>query len=373
MTAVRVTFVSKIPTPYRLPLYRRLAERPELEVEVLFASPAEPDLPWDLDGDLEDVPHRFLPGRPIRLPTGREPFLYHVNNEALAALAAGRPDLIVVGGYASFADQAAIAHARRRAVPYAVHNESHLAKPRPGWVRAVKAAGLPAVLRGAAGGLAVGSGAARYLARYGIHPGRIRVFPNTVDVAAYRSAADDAVARAAALRGELGLPARYLLYAGRLTPGKGIRDLAAALRLLGGDAPALLVAGKGPLAAELDALPTVRLLGFQPTARLIELMALASATVLPSRAETWGVVVNESLACRCPVVVSDAVGAVEDLLVDGVDGRVFPAGDVAALASAITGELPAGAGRGRILRWDYEFAVDQFLELVRIVFPGRLE
>ena len=201
-----------------------------------------------------------------------------------------------------------------------------------------------------------------------IPSGRIRLFPNTVDVGVYRRAADEARTRPFAL----GLPDRYFLYAGRLTAGKGAGDLAAALQRLGADAPALLVAGEGPLEDELGALPAVRLLGFQPTARLIELMALAAATVLPSRAETWGVVVNEALACGCPVIVSDAVGAVEDLVVDGVDGTVFPAGDVGALASALAAEPPEGAGQGRIRRWDYEFAVGQFLELVRIVFPGRL-
>ena len=116
--------------------------------------------------------------------------------------------------------------------------------------------------------------------------------------------------------------------------------------------------------------------GFQPTARLIELFALADAAVLPSRAETWGVIVNEALACGCPVVVSDAVGAVEDLVVEGVNGRIVPAGDVQALASALASPGVHRRRRAdrptRIRHWDYDFAVEQFLELVRIVFPGRL-
>ncbi len=387
MSRIRVVFVSKIPTPYRLPLYRLLAGRPELDVRVLFAAAAEPDLPFDVDEALASVPHRFLSDFSVSLPTGREPFVYPVNPGIGGALRSAEPDLIVVGGYAVYADQAALLHARRAGVPYVVHNESHLGKPRPAWVRALKAAVLPRVVGGAAGGLAVGSAAARYLARYGLDSGRIRLFPNTVDIAAYDRAAAAARRRAARIRDRLGLPKRFVLYAGRLTPSKGVGDLAAALQILGGQAPELVVAGVGPLAGELEALPRARLLGFQATEQLIELFALADAAVVPSRAETWGVVVNEALACGCPVVVSDAVGAVEDLVVDGVNGRVFPARDVRALAAALasSGEPPgnlrgtSGApqrkrahGNARIRRWDYHFAVEQFLELVRIIFPGRL-
>jgi glycosyltransferase involved in cell wall biosynthesis len=376
VSPLRVVFVSKIPTPYRLPLFRRLDERRELDVQVLFAAAREPNLPFDVAEELASVPHRFLSGKSVSLPTGREPFVYPVNPGLAGALRSATPDLVVLGGYAVYADQAALLYARRAGVPYLVHCESHLAKPRPGWVRASKAAVLPALVGGAAGGLAVGSGAARYLARYGLDPARIRIFPNTVDVGEYGRAATAARRRGARIRRRLGLPEHFVLFAGRLIPSKGVGDLAAAIGMLGEAAPELVVAGVGPLADELAALPRVRMVGFQPTARVIELFALADAAVLPSRTETWGVVVNEALACGCPVVVSDAVGAVEDLVVEGVNGRIVPAGDVRALASALASPGVHRRGRAdrptRIRHWDYDFAVEQFLELVRIVFPGRL-
>src|SRR5207245_1340375 len=100
------------------------------------------------------------------------------------------------------------------------------------------------------------------------------------------------------------------------------------------------VAGTGPLADLVEAAPGVRLAGFLQRDELIELLALAELTVVPSRVEPWGVVVNEALACGCPVVVSEAVGAGRDLVEDGVDGRFFPAGDVRALADALTAPRP---------------------------------
>jgi glycosyltransferase involved in cell wall biosynthesis len=46
-------------------------------------------------------------------------------------------------------------------------------------------------------------------------------------------------------------------------------------------------------------------------------------------------VVNEALSYGCPVVVSNVCGCVPELVVDGVTGYVFPAGDVAALCAAM--------------------------------------
>jgi glycosyltransferase involved in cell wall biosynthesis len=152
-----------------------------------------------------------------------------------------------------------------------------------------------------------------------------------------------------------------------------VRDYLQARTLLGPNAPAALFAGDGPLENEVRSATGVRHLGFQQQKELIELFALAETTVVPSVSEPWGVVVNDALAAGCPVIVSDAVGAAEDLVRDGVNGRVYPAGDVGALAAAL--QLPpvtGDASRGRIERWTYDFAVEQFLEAVRIALPGRL-
>jgi glycosyltransferase involved in cell wall biosynthesis len=57
--------------------------------------------------------------------------------------------------------------------------------------------------------------------------------------------------------------------------------------------------------------------------------------VLPSESETWGLVVNEALACGTPIVVSDACGCAPDLAADDSCGRVYPVGNVEALARAL--------------------------------------
>jgi glycosyltransferase involved in cell wall biosynthesis len=70
------------------------------------------------------------------------------------------------------------------------------------------------------------------------------------------------------------------------------------------------------------------------------LYAAADLLVLPSdHQETWGLVVNEAMACGVPAVVSDAVGCGPDLIDRGRTGAVFPLGNTTALAEAIRATL----------------------------------
>ena len=364
----RVLIVSEIPTPYRLPLYAQLAARPELEVEVAFCSRFEPHRPWQLGEDLlAQVPHRFLRGVAPAVRTRTGTFVYEINPGAIPLLARSNHDAVVVGGYSVFAEQVAIAIARMRRIPYLLHSESTLAAPRPAIVRAAKRALVRPAIAGAGAGLAVGTEAARYLEHYGLPAERIRIVPNTIDVREYGRKADDARRNAAEIRAARGLPDRFVLFAGRLVEDKGILDLVAAWRMLAPSGVSLLVAGEGLLSAELAREPGLVTLGFVQPDDLIELYALAEWTVLPSRREPWGVVVNEALASGCPVIVSDRVGAAADLVENGVNGHIVPARDPGRLASALGGPRPSGdPAKGRIEGWTHEFAVEGFVEGVEL-------
>jgi glycogen(starch) synthase len=115
-----------------------------------------------------------------------------------------------------------------------------------------------------------------------------------------------------------------VLYAGRLSPEKGIEELAAATRGLN-----LVVAGDGPLR---PLVPSA--LGFVPHAELERLYARAAAVVLPSHREGLPLCVLEAMAHGRPVVAS-AVGGIPELVEDGVTGFLVPPGDVAALRAAL--------------------------------------
>jgi glycosyltransferase involved in cell wall biosynthesis len=144
--------------------------------------------------------------------------------------------------------------------------------------------------------------------------------------------------------------AMRFLFAGRAAPEKGIGVLVDAWRAAGLHPPAaaLVLAGveasppaqarSGPQ-RQWDA-GIVGLRKLSPTA-LRDAYAACDALVLPSLAtrtfrEPWGLVVNEAMNRRLPVIASDAVGAAAGGLVrDGLNGLVVAAGDSAALAHAL--------------------------------------
>ncbi len=82
-------------------------------------------------------------------------------------------------------------------------------------------------------------------------------------------------------------------------------------------------------------LESVHFFGFQGRSEIAKFYAVSDVLVLPSRRETWGIVVNEALCFRLPVIVSDQVGAGRDQVRDGHNGYRFPAGDVEMLAERI--------------------------------------
>jgi glycosyltransferase involved in cell wall biosynthesis len=115
-----------------------------------------------------------------------------------------------------------------------------------------------------------------------------------------------------------------VLYAGRLSPEKGIRDLVEAAVGLN-----LVVAGDGPLR---ELVPDA--LGLVPHDELERLYARAAIVVLPSYREGLPLAVIEAMAHGRPVVAT-AVGGIPDLVVDGETGLLVPPGDPKALRAAL--------------------------------------
>lgn len=366
MTAapIRVALVTGEPTPYRIPHLRALAVRPELELTVFYAAATVQRRTWRLEHE-EAV---YLTGP--KLPLSR--VLHHdytLTPGIWRELDRGQFELVVVGGWSLMATQLAIAWSRRRGVPYVLMSDNHLREPRPAWVRAVKRAVLPTIVPQAAAWLVPGTLAREHIVAYGARPERTLVFPLTVDVAAFGERVD-------ALRREL--PARdevVVLHVGRLIPHKAVDVL---IRAAAAEDVRLNVVGDGPEQGALGKLASslgarVTFAGQLEGRELAAAYAAADVFALASRRETWGVVVNEAAAAGLPLVLSDAVGAAGDLLRQGENGLLVPAGDADRLAEALTRlaadpELRRRMGsrsRELVAGWGYEPSVDAFVRLAQ--------
>jgi 1,2-diacylglycerol 3-alpha-glucosyltransferase len=160
-------------------------------------------------------------------------------------------------------------------------------------------------------------------------------------------------------RAKQGLPERYFLNVGRMVWKKNLETLVDAYKLtkarLGSDCPRLVLVGSGKLESSLrerclgygfsvwqaganaaEARPgdaDVFFYGFKQAEELPDFYALASAFILPSRVEEWGLVVNEAMACGLPVLVSRVAGCAQDLVRDSENGFLFDPFDISTLAS----------------------------------------
>jgi glycosyltransferase involved in cell wall biosynthesis len=373
---VRVTVVSPEPTPYRAPMFDRLAERPELELTVVYAARTVAGRTWHVETHHDAV---YLTG--VGVPGARRLLRhdYPITPGVRRALERSDPDVVVVNGWSTFASQAAIGWARRRGLPYLLIVETHDGAQRAAWRRAVRGPLVSRVVGGAWGAFATGSLTRAALTAAGARPDRIGVFANTVDVPGWSRRAAELGVRRTELREELGIGVTdvAVLSVARLVPEKGLDTLIRALATVGDHQLVLVLAGSGPEEGALRDLAEslgVRLVtpGDIPWSRIAEVYVASDVFALLSRWEPWGVVVNEAAACGLPLVLSDRVGAAADLLRDGENGTLVPADDVAAAAAALSRyldpEVRATAGaRSRELaaEWGYEPSLDSFVGLVR--------
>lgn len=231
--------------------------------------------------------------------------------------------------------------------------------------------------------IAVSNETAEHLVRVeGAPTAKVTAIHNGIDFERVKVSGPEARKR---LRGELDLGNAFtFLIAGRLHPEKGYEHLFEAVRLLksrGGRAFALLIAGRGPflesyqrVVAALGISDRVRFLGFRND--LPDLMVASDLFVLPSIAESFGLVLAEALYLGLPVVAT-RVGGIPEIVDDGVDGRLVPPGDPLALSDVMesflngTVHLP-GQGPAAVKKVRMRFDFEQMLKKYEAVYERVL-
>ena len=231
-----------------------------------------------------------------------------------------------------------VAHrlARRYGVPFLVTEHA----PWTGWLDRWRVApqAIPAALAAKAI-LAVSTSVEKTIRAYAGSGPRVEVIPVGVDGDRFRLGTGPRISD-------------QILFVGFLNRNKGVDVLLHALKLLeerGEPGRAVLVGGSfyrdtrvqeerlRRLARELDLDGRVSFAGRQPQAEVARLMAESAVVVLPSRAESFGAVLVEALACGTPVVATRS-GGPEDIVTGDV-GRLVPPDEPKALAEAIQSVL----------------------------------
>jgi glycosyltransferase involved in cell wall biosynthesis len=370
---MRLVVIASHPVQYYAPIYRALAQR--LELTVLYGhAPTQADqaeagfgvgFTWDVDL-LSGYSHQFLPN------VARVPGLGRFSGVDTPDVGVHleSADAVLLMGWNLKCFHQALWAAKRRGIKVIVRGDSQLQSARASWKRLAKAIVYPLFLRSFDAALVVGERNRAYWRHYHYPQKRLFRAPHCVDQAWF--AARAAAPAGAQLRAQLGVdPATSLvLFAGRLVAFKRPLDLIAAVarRRQDGDALDVMVAGAGPLenemrarAAELEV--PLHLLGFCNQSRMPAVYAAANLLVLPSDGrETWGLVVNEALACGCPILVSREAGCAPDMAAVLGEEVCFRGGDIADLAAHLAAALARPVSNERLLRARESFAVERVVE-----------
>ena len=323
------------PIQYHAPLYRALAGA--LDLEVYFAqrqtAQGQADagfgvaFEWDVPLT-EGYAHSYLQNESGHPST--DSFRGCDTPEIARVVRDGRFDAFLVNGWYTKSYWQAMAACWRTGTPLLVRGDSHLQTPRSLVKRAAKEVAYRSFIPRFDGYLVVGERSREYYRHYGADPERMHFVPHFVDAEFFRTRAASADRPALRERYGVGAGSRVALFAGKFTPVKRPLDFVEAVAALVQREPDVegVMVGDGPLRSEVEGAiarsgAPIRLTGFLNQSEMPGAYAIANALALPSLTETWGLVVNEAMACGLPAAVSDAVGCALDLVDEGRTGATY--------------------------------------------------
>jgi glycosyltransferase involved in cell wall biosynthesis len=360
MPPYRLLVLTSHPIQYQAPMHRALAASGKIDLTVLFCSQFglkayhdegfDREVQWDIPL-LEGYTSFFL--KNWSWEPGLSGFWGLLNPGVIGCIAHSRWDALLVHGWGRATNLIAMLTAIATRTPLLVRGETNLLNPLSNTKMLFKKSFLKPLFAVTAGFLSIGKHNTEFYRSYGVPENKIHLTPYAVDNQYWLSQADALLLHKSELKESLGFDCKspIMLFSGKLVPVKRPMDLLRAFEAIPESLNAGLVfLGDGELRGELEcyarerSLKNVRFVGFKNQTEMAPYYSMADVFVLPSSFEPWGLVVNEALCFGLPVITSDKVGATGDLVQEGVNGFVYPAGDIVALADRLQ-DLLANADR----------------------------
>jgi glycosyltransferase involved in cell wall biosynthesis len=357
MKIARLAVISTHPIQYYAPLFQALTRSGLLRIKVFFtwseaatAAIADPGfgrvITWDIPL-LEGYESEFVPNVAAR--PGTDHFRGIRNPGLNSTIEKWGADAVLVFGWNLASHLSALRYFKGK-VPVFFRGDSTLLDPSRGWRSLARRFWLRWVYRHIDVAIAVGSNNRDYYRWCAVPAERIAVAPHAIDTTRFSDPDGLQEQRAAHWRRQLGIAgeSRTVLFAGKLIPKKAPSLLIEAFLECAADGH-LIIVGDGVLASELQARakgrPDVHFLPFQNQQMMPVVYRLGDFFVLPSQGpgETWGLALNEAMACGRPVIASNKVGAARDLIAAGATGWVFEANNKRELQSALVEALTCDA------------------------------
>lgn len=161
----------------------------------------------------------------------------------------------------------------------------------------------------------------------------IKVIPNFIDLQRFSLKAKDHFKLAIAPNNE-----RIVVHTSNFRKVKRTQDVVHIFEKIQKEIPSkLLMVGDGPervyceqLCRDLEICDNVRFLGKQDAVE--EILSVSDLFIMPSESESFGLAALEAMACKVPVITSNA-GGLPELNIDGVTGYMDNVGDIDSMAA----------------------------------------
>jgi glycosyltransferase involved in cell wall biosynthesis len=346
---IKLGILTSHPIQYQVPLFRELAKTYELIVYYMQDVTPEQqakagfgiNFSWDTDlfsgYNYEYLENKASDPNVISFWGCNTPSIFKKVKQK-------KYDVFIVMGWYLYSYLQGILASRVNKVPLLVRGDSHLNTQRNVLKRLIKVIPYRFLMSHFSGFLIVGKYAKEYFEYYGASRSKIFNVPHFVDNQYFAIKSGEAITQINDIKRTLQINPnnRILLFVGKFVTIKRPIDVLQAAKLImkNGINCTCLFVGAGDLEKHILSYAMnygidIRIVGFKNQSELPMYYAMADLLILPSESETWGLVVNEALACGLRVVVSSKVGCAPDLIIDNVTGIVYEKGDIKKLADAI--------------------------------------
>lgn len=341
----RLAIISTHPIQYYAPLFKQLNMRGVVEIEVFYTlgQVALEDkfdhgfgkiINWDIPL-LDGYSYQFLKNTSDKPDS--EHFTGIINPDIISKIEQYNPDAILIFGWAFRSHLKAMRYFKKK-VPVLFRGDSTILNKQGLIKRTARKLFLQWIYKHIDKALFVGRNNFNYYTSFGLKQEQLIWAPHAIDNKRFQENEIEHAKKAKEIRKQLliGENDFVFLFAGKLEFQKDpFVLLNAFIHADFSNKAHLVFIGNGPFEAPLKLKAknsrNIHFMEFQNQQAMPGVYRVADVFVLPSQSETWGLGVNEAMACKKPVIVSDKCGCAPDLVEDGRNGYIFRSHDEADL------------------------------------------
>ena len=385
----KLAIVTTHPIQYNDPLFTLLAQRGVIDIKVFYTwgksvlkEKYDPGFKQNISWDIEMLKaYNYTFVKNVAKHPGSHHFRGIDNPTLIKEINDWNTDAVLVYGWALKSHLKCIRYFHKKKLVLFRGDSTILDKKR--WIiDIIKKVILIQVFKKIDIALYVGAANQKYFLYYKVDPKKLVFAPHAIDNERFAKKCETGVRK----QMNVGDEEILFLYAGKLENKKNPFLLLNAFINSKVSKAHLLLVGNGNLeqplkqyvqGLEYDYQQKIHFLNFQNQTSMPGIYQACDVFVLPSQGpgETWGLSVNEAMACSKPIVVSDKCGCVESLVRNGCNGYIFKSCDVEDLTEIIK-KLSANKAflnsMGRqsskiIADWNYEKVCGTIEEIVKKV------